>query len=500
MNEFIIQMENIEKSYGKNKVLHSVNFNLKPGEIHALLGENGTGKTTLMNILGGLTSYDSGNIIYQNELLEDNQKNKNYLKSKIAFVHQELALIPDLSVYENLFYGQEIRNGLLLDNNLMKIRTKEILSKLNVDINPDIIIKDLDASYQQIIEISKAVMKDAKVIILDEPTTSLSENEIEEFFLLLKKLKERNIAIIFISHKLNEVLEICDTYTVLRDGYVVKNGKIENSLHESDIAKYMVGKDVDSLNYYRDRKLGDIILETKNLTRADEFRDVTLYIRKGEIVGVTGLLGDGRSELFETIYGNKERYSGDIVYKGELIKSSSTSKSVDRGISYVPRNRKVNSIIKDASISDNLSISSFRNMNKLGFIDNNALNKQNSFFKSKLNIKLSDFNDLITSLSGGNQQKVIISRAMSINPSVIIFDNPTQGVDIGAKFEIYNHILNLAEEGISFFVLSNEANEIIALCDRAYVMFHGEVRAELKRDELTEENIMTLATGGYLNE
>lgn len=496
MNENIVEMRKINKSYGQNKVLKDVDFSIKKGEIHALLGENGTGKTTLMNILGGVIDYDGGQIYYQGKMVEKNSKSSEFLKEKISFVHQELALFPDLTVSENLFFSQELKSKVFLDNKKMNLEASKILEKLEVELDPTVEVRNLNSSYQQIIEISKAIMKDSDVIILDEPTSSLSESEIKQLFKLLNNLRDKGITLIFISHKLNEVLEICDSYTVLRDGEVVKVGSIDPSLREADLAELMVGKALEKFDIYRKRKLGELILETKGLTRDGEFKDVNINIKKGEIVGVTGLLGDGRSEVFETIYGNKRTYEGKIIFNGKEITSTSTSKSIDRKISYVPRNRKSNSIIKHLSISDNLNMSNYRNISKKGILENSKIRENNDFYKNKLNIKLDDFSNLITSLSGGNQQKVIIARALSVGPQIVILDNPTQGVDIGAKFEIYKYIIDLADEGISFFVLSNEAEEIMMVCDRTYVMFHGEVKRELCREEFSEGLIMTIATGG----
>ncbi|MDF9824840.1 ribose transport system ATP-binding protein [Breznakia sp. PF5-3] len=496
MSKYIIEMQNIEKSYGVNKVLKGVDFQLKKGEIHALLGENGTGKTTLMNILGGVIDYDAGNILYDGEEVKHTHHGTNMLQDKISFVHQELALLPDLTVAENLFFGQEIKHKGILDNKKMREESAKILQQLDVNIDPNVKIGTLDASYQQVIEISKGLMKESKVLILDEPTSSLTENEIDQLFKVLNNLRDKGLAIIFISHKLNEVLTLCDSFTVLRDGEVVKSKEVSKGIKEYDLAKYMIGKDVDSSDIYHERKLGDVILETKKLSRDREFKDVDINIRKGEIVGVTGLLGDGRSELFETIYGNKQAYEGSVLLEGEEIKCNSTVKSIKRKIAYVPRNRKINGIIKDLSISDNMNMTNYERSSKAGILNRSAIKNNNEKFKDKLNIKLAKFSDLITKLSGGNQQKVMIGRALSIDPKIVILDNPTQGVDVGAKFEIYTHIMNLADEGISFFVLSSEASEIMMICDRAYVMFHGEIRDELKREAFNEERIMTIATGG----
>ncbi|HHX69340.1 MAG: sugar ABC transporter ATP-binding protein [Miniphocaeibacter sp.] len=493
MSEFIIEMLGIEKSFSSNKVLKNVDFKLKKGEIHALLGENGTGKTTLMNILGGVIDYDLGEIIFDRKKIEHNMQGMLELRRKISFIHQELALLPDLTVAENLFFGQEIKNKFLLKNKKMNEEAVKILNQLDVNIDPSVKVNSLDASYQQVIEISKGIMKNSKVLIMDEPTSSLTDNEIEELFKVLNNLKKKGISIIFISHKLNEVLDLCDSYTVLRDGNVVANGQINKELKEHDLARHMIGKDLDNTEIYRRRNLGKVILSTKGLSRHREFKDIDINIREGEIVGVTGLLGDGRSELFETIYGNKSKYEGQVFLEGKEYTCKSTVHSIKNRIAYVPRNRKMNGIIKDLSISDNLNISNFKG---LKIINKKEVKKNNEIFRDKLNIKLKNFEDLILSLSGGNQQKVIIARALSVEPKIVILDNPTQGVDIGSKFEIYNHIMDLTEEGISFFVLSSEATEIMMISDRAYVMFHGEIKAELNREDFSEEHIMTIATGG----
>lgn len=497
MSNYIVEMSSIEKYYGTNRVLKNVDFKLKEGEIHALLGENGTGKTTLMNILGGVIDYDHGEIKLENQTLTHQNQNQEYLRKKIGFVHQELALFPDLNVAENLFFGQEIKNGVFLDNKKMLEEADTILKRLDVTIDPTTRVSDLDASYQQVVEISKGIMRESKVLIMDEPTSSLTDSEIDQMFKVLNNLKKNGIAIIFISHKLNEVLEICDSYTVLRDGVVVGNGPVTKDLREQDLAKLMIGKDLDESDVYRPREVGETILEINNLSHDRLYKNVNFDLKKGEIVGVTGLLGDGRSELFETVYGLHPKYTGDVLLNGKKINCNSTEKSIKRGIAYVPRNRKSNGIIKDLSISDNMNISNYKEVLNNGILDQKKTRANNEKYQKMLNIRLTEFSNLITSLSGGNQQKIVISRALNIDPHVVILDNPTQGVDVGSKFEIYHHIMNLADMGISFIVLSSEIPEIFSLCDRTYVMFHGEIRDELDRSEFCEERIMTVATGGY---
>lgn len=497
MSDYIIEMNGIEKSFGTNCVLHSVDFSLQKGSIHALLGENGTGKTTLMNILGGVIPGDAGLITLNGNSIKT-EEYMNTRRDEIAFIHQELTLINDLNIYENLFLGCELKKGGRLDKKRMYEESSEILKRMKIDLDPSAKVEDINASYKQIVEIARALMKNSKVIIMDEPTTSLTNVEIEEVFHIIKELKFQGVSFVFISHKLNEVLQICDMYTVMRDGYVVSSGEIDESVSEQLLAKYMVGKELSYNDLYVEREIGPDIISVCNLSRDKEFKDINFHVGKGEIVGFTGLLGDGRCELFNTVYGCNKQYKGDIYINNTKYKMNSTTKAQKLKISYLPRNRKENGIIKDLSISHNISLSIVKKLQKLFFIETKKEKTFNLDYVKKLNIKLTDLNELIVSLSGGNQQKCILARALSSNPNLIILDNPTQGVDIGAKLEIYSMIIKLAEEGMSFVVLSSEAQEVLMLCDRIYVMYHGEIRKEITRKQANEENIMIVATGGRI--
>lgn len=498
MNDHIVKMQGIHKSFGANKVLKGVDLFIKKGSIHALLGENGTGKSTLMNILAGILPSDAGEIYIDNILKKNNQSSSSE-KVDITFIHQELALVNDLSVMENMFLGSEIKKGIILNKEVMKQRTVDVLKKMNIEIDTDILVGDLNASFKQIIEIGKALLKDAKVIIMDEPTTSLTDVEIQSILKIMKSLKEQGVSIIFISHKLNEVIQVCDQYTVMRDGEVVATGNITSKITEAVIARHMVGKELSNEDIYKKRIIGESILELKDLSKDNEFRNINMYVKKGEIVGVTGLLGDGRSELFATVFGDNGKYEGDVIIDGKKVYMKSTTYANELGISYLPKNRKENGIIKDLSISENMILPILKKIRKFLFIDSKKVRQINDNYVDELNIKINDLNDSIISLSGGNQQKVILARALASNPKLVILDNPTQGVDVGAKLEIYNIIMELAEKGVSFVVLSNEAPEIIKVCDRVYIMFQGEIKRQLDRSQATEENIMVVATGGTLD-
>ncbi|HBE80862.1 MAG TPA: ABC transporter [Firmicutes bacterium] len=497
MVDYILEMKSIYKSFGSNEVLHGVNFQLKPGEIHALLGENGTGKSTLMNILGGVFPAQSGEIILYGEPITVSSP-ADAQKKGIAFIHQELTLINDLAIYENLFLGNELKKGGFLDVAEMCKQSRKVLEHMGVKLDPKTLVSELDTSYKQIVEIARALLRNAKILIMDEPTTALTEIEIQSVFKIMTSLKKQGVSIVFISHKLKEVVAICDSHTVMRDGNNVVSGKIDDQINETILAKFMVGKDLSDDELYASRKIGSTVLEVRKLSYEREFHDISFKVSKGEIVGFTGLLGDGRSELFQTIFGCNKNYSGDIYMNGVRQLMHTTTKACSCGIGYVPRNRKENGIIRDMSVKQNMSISIMNKLKKFLFIDQKKEKKLTDQFVNDLNIKVSCVDDLITSLSGGNQQKVILSRWLAANPQIIVLDNPTQGVDIGAKLEIYHFIMRLAEQGMSVIVLSSEAQEVLKLCDRIYVMYHGEIRKEFLRTEADAEKIMIVATGGNI--
>ncbi|MCL2400242.1 MAG: sugar ABC transporter ATP-binding protein [Defluviitaleaceae bacterium] len=494
-----VEMKAIKKSFGANYVLKGVNFTLEKGSIHALLGENGAGKSTLMNILGNVVLKDEGSIIIDGKEI-DQLRDQKVITGKIGFIHQELSLVNDLNIFENLYLGSELKKGFLLDKKTMESKSKEVLTRMGVNIHPNTLVGELNPSYKQVTEIARALLKEAQVIIMDEPTASLTDVEIEGIFKVIQTLKEQGIAIIFISHKLNEVIQICDSYTILRDGDVVATGKVGPEITERDLSTHMVGREVSSDDIYSERELGETVLEIKNLSREREYKNINMYLRKGEILGVTGLLGDGRTELFASVYGANAPYEGEIVVNGQAVKMNNTNTAKKNKIGYVPKNRKENGIVPDLSIKENLVLPIMKDISSFGLISPQKQNSLTAQYVKKLNIKVSDTKNKITSLSGGNQQKVVLSKALCIDPKVLILDNPTQGVDVGAKMEIYRQIISLAEQGYSFIVLSNEVPELQKTCDRVYVMFNGEVRHELLHDEMDEETIMLIATGGSIAE
>lgn len=490
----IIEMKNVRKSFGSNDVLKDVSFTIKGGEICALLGENGAGKSTLMNILGGVHPLDSGSITIDGEYVEFTTPAQSQ-KAGIAFIHQELNLINDLPIYENMFLGRELKtNRGSLDLERMIHETEKMFKQMNIDLDPKKMVRELDASYKQIVEICRAMMTNATIIIMDEPTTSLTDPEIERVFNMMKKMREHNVGIIFISHKLKEVIRICNRYTVLRDGSLVAEGDI-SEVTTNDLARFMVGYDVRTEPLLREKMLGTEILRVEGLTYNDVFKDIHFSIKAGEIVGFTGLLGDGRSELFQSIFGANKVSSGKVYLNGKEIKINSTAQAINHGIAYLPGNRKENAIIKDMNIIENVSIVTWPKFSKRGFINRKRHQEIFEVQKKALKLKMGKLTDSITSLSGGNQQKVVLAKWLAAKPKLFILDNPTQGVDVGAKEDIYDIILKLVEENIAVVVLTSEVHEIIRICDRAIVMYHGAIQGELAGEEMTEHNIMSLATG-----
>ncbi|RPF53340.1 sugar ABC transporter ATP-binding protein [Aquisalibacillus elongatus] len=489
-----LEMQNIDKSFNQVQVLKDVSLELEQGEIHALLGENGAGKSTLMNILGGVHQPDRGVITVSGQKVEMTSP-KISQDQGISFIHQELNLVSDLRVYENMFLGSEIRNRFgFVDVNEMCRQTEEILTKLGVHINPKEYVRNLGTSYKQLIEISRALLHKSRIIIMDEPTTALSEHEVDRLFELMRNLKEDGISIIYISHKLKEVKAVCDRLTVLRDGKVVKTGDLKEESLDS-ITQYMVGKSLSEDRIIDEENFGETILKVEELTMPGVYKDIHFQIKKGEIVGFTGLAGDGRTELFESLFGYRKDYKGQVYVNGKLVNINHPKKALRAGIGYVPKDRKENAIIQDMNVVQNMSISSLNHFERKGFLRGKLEHNRFQEYKDKLNIKAHNPKATIDQLSGGNQQKVIIAKWLELNTDIIIFDNPTQGIDVGAKQEIYQHIIGLAKQGKAVIVLSSEAPEIMKICHSVYVMYQGEIAGYFKGEDTTEDKIMSYATG-----
>ena len=501
-NDIILEMKNITKTFPGVKALDNVNLRVRRGEIHSLCGENGAGKSTLMKVLSGI--YPHGD--YDGEILYNGKtctyKNiKDSERDGIVIIHQELALSPYLSIGENIFIGNEISKHGIIDWNKVKIRTKELLNKVGLDEDPDTIVSTLGVGKQQLIEIAKALSKDVKLLILDEPTASLNEDDSENLLNLMLDLKQQGITSILISHKLNEVSKVCDSITVLRDGATIETldasgGKIS----EDRIVKGMVGRELTDRYPKRISKVGDILFEIKdwNVYHPDYsdrkmVDNVNINVRKGEVLGIAGLMGAGRTELAMSIFGKTygQKISGKIIKNGKEIHIKNVQDAIDAGIAYVTEDRKEAGLNLIDDIRHNITIASLGKISKNGIINEQEEIIAAQDFRLSMQIKTPSILQLAGNLSGGNQQKVVLSRWVYADPDLLILDEPTRGIDVGAKYEIYTIINDLVKNGKSVIVISSELPEVLGLSDRIYVMNEGKMICELDGKEATQEIIMS---------
>ena len=506
MNEYILEMRGITKVFPGVRALDNVNFKVKNGEIHCLVGENGAGKSTLMKVLSGVYKFGSysGDIVYNGEV-QQFQSTKDSENAGIAIISQELALIPELTVYENIFFGHEIMHGKTINWNETIIQAQEMLKKVRLDVNPTRKVRELGVGQQQLVEIAKALSKKAKLLILDEPTASLNEDDSQNLLQLLRDLQKEGVTSIMISHRLKEVVNIADTITVLRDGATIcsmeaTGGKVA----ESEIIKYMVGREIENVYPKREHiEPGDVALELRNWTVLDPKQDriildhVNIKLRKGEVVGLSGLMGAGRTELALSVFGNTPKYKlleGEIYVEGEKVEFKTPKDAVKKGLAYVSEDRKRNGLILIQDVKFNITIANLEKLLEKNVVNENEEIIQVTDYKNSLNIKTPSIKQKVGNLSGGNQQKVQIAKWLFAEPKVLILDEPTRGIDVGAKFEIYTIINRLVAEGYSVLMISSDLPEILGMSDRIYVMAEGSITGEISAEDANEQNIMAMAT------
>lgn len=500
MAEFRLEMRGVSKSFPGVKALDNAQLRLRPGTVHALMGENGAGKSTLMKCMFGIYKMDEGEILYEGSKVNISDP-LSALKLGIAMVHQELQPITERSVAENIYVGRYPVKKLLgflpvVDHAKMYSNTETLLKKVRMNFDPRQKVGSLSVSQMQSVEIAKAVSADCKVLILDEPTSSLSEREVEALFTIIADLKRENVSIVYISHKMDEILRISDEVTIMRDGKYIGTWD-SKELDTNFIITQMVGRELTNLYPPRDNAPGEVIFELKKFTSINprSFRDIDLTLRKGEVLGIGGLVGAQRTELMEGIFGIRSTRYGTIEYMGKTLKISRPRDAIQRSIAMLTEDRRATGIFPVLSVEDNVSIASLDKYLDAGFILNNA--KINQLVRdniAKLSIKTPSNKTLIKSLSGGNQQKVLISRWLANDPDILILDDPTRGIDVGAKYEIYCIIADLARLGKSIILISSELGELIGMSDRILVMCDGRMTGEVKQETATQENIMALAT------
>lgn len=489
----LLKMEHIKKAFYGIPVLDDVSFSVQSGEVHALLGENGAGKSTLMNILSGVYTRDAGSVTFGGKELSNGSIAASE-DAGIAFVHQELNVFNDLRVYENLFLGKEYTSfGGRLDKKRMIREAKKLLSDFGIEIDVLAFADHLDTGKKQMLEISKALLSQAKLIILDEPTTALNNEQISHLFALIRNLREKGTSFIFISHKMPEIFAIADSYTVLRNAKFIHAGKIRETTPE-EVTRYMVGEVYSNEEVYEKRELGEEILTVENLC-GEGFHDVSFSVKKGEIVGLTGLQGAGCSQVMQTIFGNLRASSGSVSWRKKSLPLGGIHRAMTHGVAMVAANRKENSVIPDMSILENTYLSRQTIDDRNPHIYRKKELGKFEQYRKLLNLKANSPDDYITSLSGGNQQKVILARWLETDAGLLLLDNPTQGIDVGAKEEIYRLILQLAKEGKTVIVNTLEIPEIKKIADRCIVFYHGRIAADLPHSEIHEETVMLYATG-----
>lgn len=489
----MLEMKNITKEFPGVKALSDVSFNVYGGEVMALLGENGAGKSTLMKILSGVYSKDAGEIIFEGETV--NFKNPKDAQNKgIAIIHQELNLVPELTVAENIFIGREPVTAFgRIKYKEMNAKAAEYLTMLGEDnMSPLAKVSTLSVGKAQIVEIAKAISMNAKIIIMDEPTDSLTDVETENLYKVTRELKEQGKGLVYISHKLSEVFDICDKATVLRDGTFV-DMKPVSELTEEMIIQLMVGRALDERFPRSNAQHGDIIFEVEGLTN-EAINDVTFSVRKGEVVGVAGLMGSGRSEIAKSIYGYMPLFKGRIAIDGKDLRINHPSSAIENGISYVSEDRKQLGLILGMSIKENITLPALKAFeNIFRFISSDGEEEASKMYIEKMSIKTTGPLQKVVNLSGGNQQKVAIGKGLVTEPKVLILDEPTRGVDVGAKKEIYELINELKAKGLAIILISSEMPEVMGMSDRILVISSGEIAGELSREEATQESIMSLA-------
>ncbi len=499
--DYILKMKGISKSFGGVEVLHDVDFNLHRGEVRALAGENGAGKSTLMKILGGIYDCDSGEVVIDDKRL-NNGSVQDAKQHGVSIIHQEIVLVQDMTVGENIFLGREFKNKSgFVDFRKMFREASAILERVGLDkLSPDTIVRELSISQQQLVEIAKALSTNAGIIVMDEPTSSLTDREVEFLFQQIKTLSQKGVAIIYISHKMNEISCIADSITIMRDGRHILTASISEISYEQ-IIHNMVGHKIE--DYYPDYKVkaGSEVLRIENLT-TEKVEDISFTLAEGEIFGITGLMGAGRTELVNAIFGLDEILSGAMYLDGQLCTVKSPRDAIKKRIGLIPEDRKANGLILDNSISFNMTLTVMDQFIKGIRIDKTKEQEILTQYINQLEIKMTDTDQLAVELSGGNQQKVVISKWLAATPRILILDEPTRGVDVGAKSDIYHLICKIAEEGVAVILISSELPEVMNMSSRIAVMCEGRMVKifEPQKETVTQELIMHYATGGYEHE
>jgi ABC-type sugar transport system ATPase subunit len=497
----IMSMKNVTKQFSGVKVLQNVDIELYKGEVHALMGENGAGKSTLMKIMAGVYQPDDGSIIFQGQKVQWNSPMHARNKG-ISVIHQEISLSPNLTIGENILMGTSFKKNRMgfIDWNDIFEKAKKILTSIGSSLDPRADVSSLSVAQQQMVEIARALLLNSEILIMDEPTASLTDKEIDMLFTIIEELKRKGVAIVYISHRMDEIFKISNRFTVLRDGRLVTSGPISDT-NPTNLVKLMVGRDLNEL-FIRNREENDTkhknkqpVLELKGVSDQKRVQDVSLKIYPGEIVGLAGLVGAGRTELVRTIFGLSERSTGEILLEGKSVQINTPIDAMKLGIAHVPESRKEQGLLPNLSVKENIMMAQLPSYRKFRLLQYKQINREADRYIKELGVRTASKEQNVMGLSGGNQQKVVIAKWLSIRPKVLLLDEPTRGVDIGAKTEIHKIINQLAAQGLAVLMISSELPEILGVSDRILVMHEGKLAAELSHREATQEKIMFYATG-----
>lgn len=488
----ILRMTDISKSYADVEVLHSVNLTLNEGEVLALVGENGAGKSTLMKILMGIEPLNAGTITLGGEVVQIHSPARA-LALGIAMIHQELNPVPEMTIAENLFLGREVNRFGFVNMSKQEQQTELWLNKLRLNISPSVKMRDLSISETQMVEIAKALSYNSRILIMDEPTSAITEEEVRQLFVIINMLKEEGIGVIYISHKLDELAHIADRVQVLRDGNVISVNPIAKVTRQ-EMVREMVGRELSTIYPQSDNEIGETVLEVRNLTRKGEFHDVSFSLRAGETLGLAGLMGAGRTELVSTLFGAVQADAGEIYIKGKRANLRNPKEAIKNKIALVPEDRKLMGLNLIMTVKDNVTMCVDEREARFGFVNSSRANALTDEMIRGLSIKVQSRDHLVENLSGGNQQKVVLSKWLLTDPDILLFDEPTRGIDVGAKAEIFKLINSLVSEGRAAIIISSEMPELIGMSTRVLVMCEGCLTGELVGEEITQENIMELAS------
>lgn len=491
---YAIELTNISKSFPGVKALSDVQLQVKKGEVHALVGENGAGKSTLIKVMTGFHKMDSGEMRIDGELVNFDGPNQS-MAAGIACIYQELSIVPQLDVAKNIFLGNWPVKGKLIDRKVLYDDAARILERIHLDVSPHTLAGDLSIAQQQMVEIGRALTRNARIIIMDEPTSSLTDRETYVLLELINQLRREGISIIYISHKLDEVLDISDRITVLCDGRNVATVDAKDTTRQK-LIEYMLGRPLSNMFNKTDAKIGDVVMEVEGLTRAGVFEDIRFQIHAGEVLGFFGLVGAGRSEIMRAIFGVDKPDSGVIRMNGKEISCRTPRQAVENGIALVPESRKDDGLALRLPVLENMTLVKLGDIQRGGVIDQKERKHLTDKYIDAIHIKTPSPAQLAGNLSGGNQQKVVIAKWLMKDPKVLILDEPTRGIDVGSKAEIYGIIDELAKRGVAVVMVSSEMNEILGVCDRIITIFEGRLTAEFSRDEATDKKVLSAALGG----